>query len=225
MSVTESQMVRGSSFRITTSHSVSYFYWHFLSTLFLALFFLPRKKSCHNLPRSSLISGQLLEWFNMIPRTRTYLRLIKQNASLRSHNLVRSRELVGVGHHFRKVRVLAIIPSQIYPEKLEWTPNADHLKFNGWLAQIHFNLIGQDIIAFLRRKLDNFRETRKFQPVQTHKIQFNLAVGIWITTHPFQRADPCTRPIIGTFPRKVPKCIGCINHRVVASYLVILLFI
>jgi len=53
------------------------------------------------------------------------------------------------------------MPSQIYAEKLEWTSNANRLKFNGRLAQIHFNLIGPAIVAFLRRKLSNFRKTRK----------------------------------------------------------------
>ena len=43
----------------------------------------------------------------------------------------RSRELVGVGHRFGKVSVLAIMPSQICAEKLELTSNADRLKLNG----------------------------------------------------------------------------------------------
>ena len=39
--------------------------------------------------------------------------------------------LVGVGHRFGKMSVLAIMPSQIYAEKLEWTLNADRSKFHG----------------------------------------------------------------------------------------------
>jgi len=95
--------------------------------------------------------------------------------------------------------------SQIYPKKLEWTSNADRLKFKGRLAQIHFNLIGRDIVAFLRRKLADFRETRKLQHVQTHKIEVNQAVGIQVITHPFHRVDPCTRPSVGAFLRRVLK--------------------
>ena len=78
---------------------------------------------------------------------------------MRARDLARYRELVGVGHRFGNVSVLAIMPSQIYPEKLKWTSNANRLKFNGQLAQIHFNLIGRDIVAFVRRKLATFRES------------------------------------------------------------------
>ena len=130
-----------------------------------------------------------------------------------------------MGHRFGKVSVLAIMPSQIYPEKLEWTSNADRLKFNGRLAQIHFNLIGQDIVAFLRIKLGHFCETRKLQLIQTHKIEVNQAVGIRVTTHPFHRADPCMRSSVGTFLRKVPTCRVHPHLHVVVSCLAILLFI
>ena len=64
------------------------------------------------------------------------LRPPKQQASLRARDLMRSRVLVGVLHCFGKMSVLAIISSKIYPKKLEWTSNADQLKFNGRLAQI-----------------------------------------------------------------------------------------
>jgi len=94
-----------------------------------------------------------------------------------------------VGHRFVKVSVLAIMPRQIYPQKLEWTSNADRLKFNGRLAQVHFNLVGRNIVAFLRRKLGIFREIRKLQHIQTHKIGISQAVGIRVTTHPFERAE------------------------------------
>ena len=47
----------------------------------------------------------------------------------------RSPELVGVGHRFGKVRVLAIMPCKMYPGKLDWTSNADQMKFNGWFIQ------------------------------------------------------------------------------------------
>ena len=76
----------------------------------------------------------------MIQGTGAYLSPSKQQASLRARDLVGYCELVGVGHRFGKVSVLPIIPSQIYIEKLKWTSNADRLKFNGWLAQINFNL-------------------------------------------------------------------------------------
>jgi len=113
--------------------------------------------------------------FNRIQGTCAYLRPGKQQASLRARDLARSHKLVGVGHCFGKVSVLAILSSQIYPEKLELTSNADRLKFNGRLAQIYFNLIGQAIVAFVCRKLSNFCESRKSQIVQTHKTQCQKA--------------------------------------------------
>ena len=101
------------------------------------------------------------------------MRPSKQQASLQA------RELVGVGHRFGKVGVLAIMPSQMYAEKLEWTSNPDRLNLNGRLAQIHFNLIGRDIVAFLCRKLGNFCKTQKSEHVQTHKTQ--LQPSSWHT--------------------------------------------
>ena len=104
-------------------------------------------------------------WIKRNQGTGAYLRPSEQQASLRARDLARSCTFVGVGHRFGKVSVLAIMPSQIYSEKLEWTLNADCLKFNGRLAQIHFNLIGPAIVAFLRKKLANFCETQKSQHV------------------------------------------------------------
>ena len=59
-------------------------------------------------------------------------------------------ELTAVGHRFGKVGVLATMPSQIHPEKLEWTSNAARLKFKGRLVQININFIGGAIVAFVR---------------------------------------------------------------------------
>ena len=77
--------------------------------------------------------------FNRISGKVTYMRPLKLQASLRAHDLARYRELVGAGHRFGKVSVLAIMSSKIYPKQLERTVNADRLKFNGWLAQIHLS--------------------------------------------------------------------------------------
>ena len=77
-----------------------------------------------------------------------------------------------MGHRFEKVSVLATMPSQIYSRKLEWTSNADRLKFEGPLVQIDMNSIEEAIVAFVRSLVGNFRETRKLQTVQTHKTQF-----------------------------------------------------
>jgi len=74
---------------------------------------------------------------NRIQGTGAYLGQPKQQASLWARDLVWSCELVGVGHRFEKVSVLAIMSNNIYPKKLKWTLNADQLKFNGRLAQIH----------------------------------------------------------------------------------------
>ena len=49
--------------------------------------------------------------------------------------------------------------------------NADRLKFNSQLVQINMNLIGPSIVAFVRRLVGNFRETRKLQIVETHTTQ------------------------------------------------------
>jgi len=62
---------------------------------------------------------------------------------------VRSCKLVGVGHCFGKVSVLAIMSSKIYPGKLKWTLNADRLKFSGRFGQINIIFIGPAIVAFV----------------------------------------------------------------------------
>ena len=80
---------------------------------------------------------------------------------MRARDLARSRELVGVWHRFEKVSVLATMPSQIYLRKLEWTSNADRLKFNDRSVQIDMNSIEEAIVAFVRSWLGNCRETRK----------------------------------------------------------------
>jgi len=140
-------------------------------------------------------------------------------------DLSRSRKLVGVGHDFGNVSVLAIMPSQIYPEMLEWTSNVDRLKFNSRLAQIHFNFIGQDIVGVLRRKLGNFRESRKLQTVQTYKIEMSesqLTYGLQpirfiVWTHV---QDPALASFLEGY-----QSVGCIHHLVVVSCLAIVLFI
>ena len=52
------------------------------------------------------------------------------------------------------------MPGNFYSKKLEWTSNANRLKFNGWFSQIDMNLIGPAIVAFVRSQLDNIRETK-----------------------------------------------------------------
>ena len=64
-----------------------------------------------------------------------------------------------MGHCFGKVSVLAIMSSKIYPGKLKWKLNADRLKFNRRFGQRNKSFIGPAIVAFVRRKLGNFRET------------------------------------------------------------------
>ena len=80
--------------------------------------------------------------FNRIVGTVAYMRPLKLQASLRARDLARYCALVAVGHRFEKVSVLATMPSQIYSRKLEWTSNADRLKFNGRSAVMATNLIG-----------------------------------------------------------------------------------
>ena len=100
------------------------------------------------------------------------MRPLKLQASLQARDLARYWELVAVGHRFEKVSVLATMPSQIYSRKLEWTSNADRLKFNDRSVQINMNLIEEAIIGFVRSWLGNFRETRKLQTVETHKTLY-----------------------------------------------------
>ena len=57
---------------------------------------------------------------------------------------------------FGKVSVLATMSSTIYRKKLEWTWNADQLKFNGRFGQINICFIGPAIVAFVCRKQGNF---------------------------------------------------------------------
>ena len=79
---------------------------------------------------------------NRIRGTVVDIRPLKLQASLRARDLARYCELAGVGHRFGKVSVLATMPSQIYPGKLEWTSNADRLKLNGWFAKPNKRFIG-----------------------------------------------------------------------------------
>ena len=79
-----------------------------------------------------------------------YIQPLKLQASLWAHDLVQKHKLVAVGHRFGKVNVLATMPGKIYLRKLEWTSNADQLKFNGWSALIDMHLIGAAIVAFVR---------------------------------------------------------------------------
>jgi len=87
---------------------------------------------------------------NRIQGKVVYIQPLKQQASLRAHDIAQKYKVVAVGHHFGKVSVLAIMTGNFYPKKLEWTSNADRLKFNGRLAQIDMNLIGPAIVAFVR---------------------------------------------------------------------------
>jgi len=105
--------------------------------------------------------------------------------------------------------------SQIYLEKLEWTLNTNRLKFNGRLAQIHLNLIGQAIVAFVRRKLAKYRELQKLQSVQTHKTQRQKVS--WYTG---QCVDHGSIPSIGTSLRVVfnAGCGGDMHHVVVSCF-------
>jgi len=88
---------------------------------------------------------------NRIQGKVAYVRPPKQQASLKDHDLGRSHELVGVGQHFGKVSVLAIMSSKNYEKKHEYTSNADRLKFIGRFGQINIGFIGQAIVAFVRR--------------------------------------------------------------------------
>ena len=94
--------------------------------------------------------------FNRIPDTVLYIGPLRLQASFRACDLARYRKLVGVVHCFGKVSVLAIISNKIYPGKLEWTSNADCLKFNGRFAKPNKSFIGPAIVAFVHRKLGNF---------------------------------------------------------------------
>jgi len=78
-------------------------------------------------------------YVNMIQGTVLYIRPLKLQASLRAHNSVRKHKLVGAGHPFGKVSVLATMPGKFHSRKLEQTSNADRLKFNGLLVQINAN--------------------------------------------------------------------------------------
>ena len=79
---------------------------------------------------------------NRIQGTVVDIRPLKLQAPLRARDLARYRELVGVGHRFGNVSVLATMPSQIYPKKLEWTSNADRLKFEGRSVGPNISFIG-----------------------------------------------------------------------------------
>jgi len=116
-----------------------------------------------------------LEDFNRNVGTAVYIQPLKWQTSLQGHDLARKYELVVVGHRFGKVSVLATMWCIFYPKKLEWTLNADPLKFNGRSALMYMNLIEGAIVAFVRSLLGNFHETRKLQAIQTHKIQLQKA--------------------------------------------------
>ena len=75
---------------------------------------------------------------------------LKLQVSLRDRDLARYCKLVAVGHRFGKASVLATMPSQIHDEKLEWTSNADRLKFKGRCSQSNITFIGGAIVAFVR---------------------------------------------------------------------------
>jgi len=82
--------------------------------------------------------------------TVVYVRPLKQQASLPAHDLVQKHKVVDAGHRFGKVGVLTTMPGNFYLKKLEWTLNADRLKFNARLVQINISFIGPAIVAFVR---------------------------------------------------------------------------
>ena len=51
-----------------------------------------------------------------------------------------------------------------------------------------------------------FAKRKNYNPFKHTRHNSSQSVGIRVTTHPFQRADPRTRPSVGTFLRKVPMC-------------------
>ena len=89
-------------------------------------------------------------YINRISGKVVYIQPLKLQASLRAHDLTHKYKLVDVGHRFRKVSVLATMSVKFYPKKLEWTSNADWLKFNSRSAQMCLGLIGPAIVAFVR---------------------------------------------------------------------------
>ena len=72
---------------------------------------------------------------------------------------------------FWKGECLGLMPSQICSEKLEWISNADRSKFNGRFGKSTWHNWLVSIVAFVRRELGNFCETRKLQADQTHMTQ------------------------------------------------------
>ena len=92
----------------------------------------------------------MVSGINRISGKVAYMRPLKLQASLRAHDLARKYKLVAAGHRFRKVSVLATMSGKFYPKKLEWTSNANCLKFNSRSAQMYLGLIGQAIVAFVR---------------------------------------------------------------------------
>ena len=112
---------------------------------------------------------------NRILGTVVYIQLLKWQASLWGHDLAWKYKLVVLGHRFGKVSVLVTMWCNFYLKELEWTSNVDWLKFNSRSAQMYMNLIEGAVVAFVRSLLDNFRETRQLQTVQTHKIQLQKA--------------------------------------------------
>ena len=96
------------------------------------------------------VSVRCFRGVNRISGKVAYIRPLKLQASLRAHDLVQKHKLVDVGQRFGKVSVLATMPGKVYSRKLDRTSNADPLKFNGQSVQIHMNLIGGVIVAFVR---------------------------------------------------------------------------
>ena len=97
----------------------------------------------------SAASQTSVKLFNRIMREVAYMRPLKLQASLRAHDLMRKHELVDVGHRLGKVSVLATLRGNFYSRKLEWTSNADRLKFHSWSALIDMHLIGWAIVIFV----------------------------------------------------------------------------
>ena len=110
----------------------------------------PKRNDQHHSRPQSGRKKRARSLINRISGKVAYMRPLKQQASLRAHDLVRKHELVDVGHRFGKVSVLATMPGNFYSRKLERTLNTDRLKFNGRFVQSNINWIGPAIVAFVR---------------------------------------------------------------------------
>ena len=127
------------------------------------------------------------------------MRPLKQQSSLQARDLMRSQKLVGVGHRFGKVNVLAIMSSKIYPKKLEWTSNANQIKFNGRLAQIHLTILIELYCSFCTQIASSFFcETRYFCiPSNSHDPATRLVIGAGASIPTFHPIKGCINTSFG----------------------------